>query len=100
MSISVNFSPESSNVISDVITIYEDNELGRIAQQIKVKGSGRIGLRAKVFLEGPFNGVYMENNQIMENLPLSQPYYGEPWNYMGNESVTGIPNNNVVDWFF
>jgi len=29
---------------------------------------------------------------------LSQPYNTSPWNYAGNESVTSIPNANVVDW--
>ncbi len=31
-------------------------------------------------------------------LPLSQPYNQPPWNYPGAESVSSIPNSNVVDW--
>jgi hypothetical protein len=31
-------------------------------------------------------------------LPLSQPYNTAPWNYAGTESVTTIPNPNIVDW--
>ena len=32
------------------------------------------------------------------SLPLTQPYNMSPWNYAGDESVTSIPNANVVDW--
>lgn len=31
-------------------------------------------------------------------LPLSQPYTGSPFLYAGTESVTAIPNLNIVDW--
>jgi hypothetical protein len=31
-------------------------------------------------------------------LPLDQPYNVGPWNYTGTESVSSIPNNDVVDW--
>ncbi len=53
----------------------------------------------KVVLEGPFNGVYM-NTDINSVLPLAQPYNTIPWNYIGNESVVAIPNENIVDWVF
>lgn len=53
----------------------------------------------KVLLQGPFNGVNLNTglNQLGE-LPLAQPYSGAPWYYPGTESVTAIPNANVVDW--
>jgi hypothetical protein len=35
-----------------------------------------------------------ENNLI----PLTQPYYSSPWIYDGTESVTAIPNVDIVDW--
>ena len=63
-------------------------------------------LNLKVFLEGPFNGTSM-NTAINSYLPLSHPfhpslpYFGNmdpPWYYTGNESVTSIPNLNIVDW--
>ena len=56
-----------------------------------------IYLDGKVFLEGPFNGTEM-NSDIYGELPLSQPYNTAPWNYTGTESVTAIPNPDVVDW--
>jgi hypothetical protein len=31
-------------------------------------------------------------------IPLVQPYNTAPWNYAGSETVTAIPNSNVVDW--
>jgi len=53
----------------------------------------------KLFLEGPFNGVSM--NTILSDssiLPLNQPYNAASWNYPGTESVTNIPNPEIVDW--
>lgn len=53
----------------------------------------------KAFLEGPFNGTGMNTTLNTSGyLPLAQPYNAAPWNYAGTESVTVIPNGNVVDW--
>jgi len=54
-------------------------------------------LELKIFLEGPFNEVNMSTG-IYGDLPLTQPYSSAPWNYSGAESVTSIPNLDVVDW--
>ncbi|MEZ5083385.1 MAG: hypothetical protein R2750_08050 [Bacteroidales bacterium] len=56
-----------------------------------------IQLDIKVFLEGPYNGNGMDNGLFI-NLPLSQPYNVEPWNYEGDETVDSIPSPEVVDW--
>ena len=56
-------------------------------------------LSLKVFLEGPFNGTDMSTNLNSDGLlPLTQPYNVSPWNYNGTESVTSIPNSDIVDW--
>jgi hypothetical protein len=62
----------------------------------------RIELNLKVFLEGPYNGIDMNtdlngNPELVEGLPLSQPYNTSPWNYQGTETVDSLPEN-VVDW--
>lgn len=50
-------------------------------------------------LEGPFDNNQMTNTlNVLEYLPLSQPFDMPPWNYFGDENVTGIPNINVTDW--
>jgi hypothetical protein len=50
-------------------------------------------------LEGPYNGTDMSTMlNDAGSLPLSQPYSIAPWSYAGTESVTGIPNSDVVDW--
>jgi PKD repeat protein len=49
------------------------------------------------FLEGPFNGVDMNTN-LGALIPLEQPFDINPWNYPGTESLTSIPNADVVDW--
>jgi uncharacterized protein (TIGR02145 family) len=56
-------------------------------------------LNAKMFLEGPyFNSQMTPFLNILGYIPLDQPYNTEPWNYNGTETVTAIPNANVVDW--
>jgi hypothetical protein len=52
-----------------------------------------------VFLEGPFVGAGMKNLLTTTNkIPLGQPYSIPPWNYLGSEEVTSIPNTDIVDW--
>jgi len=58
-----------------------------------------LNLNPKAMLEGPFGTTEMStalNSSVL--LPLNQPFNGSPWNYTGTESVTAIPNVNVVDW--
>jgi hypothetical protein len=54
----------------------------------------------KVFLEGPYIGNHTMSTALAIDgiVPLSQPYNIAPWHYSGSESITGIPNINVVDW--
>lgn len=52
----------------------------------------------KVFLQGPFNGTNMNAALNPAYIPHIQPYQSAPWNYSGTESVSTIPNSNVVDW--
>jgi len=52
-----------------------------------------------VFQEGCFNGTTMNTDLNSSGyLPLNQPYFTNPWNYPGNESVAAIPDTNIVDW--
>jgi len=60
----------------------------------------------KAFLEGAFNGAQM-NTTLNSILPLSHPFntplpwFGNAmpdWYYEGTESITAIPNVNIVDW--
>jgi hypothetical protein len=56
-------------------------------------------LDLKVFLEGPFEETLMNPKLNNANqLPLSQPFYNSPWNYNGDETVSSIPNPEVIDW--
>lgn len=51
----------------------------------------------ELWLEGGWNGTNMDAN-LVDSLPLTQPYNQSPWNYAGSESVGSIPNADVVDW--
>lgn len=56
-------------------------------------------VKLTVFLEGPFDkGKMITEMNKADLIPLNQPYNVSPWNYMGTESVSEIPNDNVVDW--
>jgi hypothetical protein len=52
----------------------------------------------KVYLEGPYASDTMSTAlRAGGYLPLSQPYGGSPWSYVGSEAVANIPAG-VVDW--
>lgn len=57
---------------------------------------GRCG-EFKVLLQGPHSGAGLMKKGLSANIPLSQPYNVEPWNYDGAESV-GTVDGSVVDW--
>lgn len=93
-----------TDVISDTIyyrisayDIHENQgELSEIIQIITIPGSV---LEVKIFLEGPFYGTSMMTYlNGFGLLPLNQPYDVPPWNYLGLEYVSEIPNQNIVDW--
>jgi hypothetical protein len=68
-------------------------------QRFKLYFRYPVHLDLKVFLEGSFIGIEMENELNTGNfLPLNQPYNNPPWNYEGTESVLAIPNTDIVDW--
>ena len=59
----------------------------------------QFSLDLTILLEGPFFVTDMMTTLNTAGfLPLDQPYNTAPWNYGGTESVTVIPNANVVDW--
>ena len=58
-----------------------------------------IDLEITVILEGAFVKRRMSTHLNQNNLiPHSQPFNADPWNYPGSESVSAIPNSNIVDW--
>jgi len=67
-------------------------------QPITVTITG-VNLNLLTYLEGAYSGSQMTTKlNIGGQIPLSQPYNIAPWNYSGTESVSAIPNSNVVDW--
>lgn len=68
---------------------------------IKVEPETIFYVNLNVFLEGPFqDGQMLTDLNKSKLLPLDQPFNGPPWNYDGTESVTSIPNGNIVDWVY
>lgn len=56
-------------------------------------------MRANIKLQGPlqYNGVMETALQSQSLLPISQPFSGDPYNYLGFEQVSVMPAN-IVDW--
>lgn len=77
--------PQLVNEIFDAAIAYETYEPA-------------VEMEIKVFLEGPFNGISMNNNLTsLSEFPFSQPYNIAPWTYNGTETTTTIPAD-IVDW--
>ena len=56
-------------------------------------------LDLKVFLQGPYNGLTMDQDlKNMGAIPTFQPYNTPPWNYNGTEAVKELPDAPIVDW--
>jgi len=56
-----------------------------------------IDLELTVYLEGPANGSLM-NTDLLQYIPLNQPFNVTPWYYTGTESVVIVPGTDIVDW--
>ena len=63
-----------------------------------VKEIPHLPLSIKIFLEGAYQTNSSMSNNLSFFIPKIQPFNNSPWNYKGNESVSIIPNNQVVDW--
>jgi len=58
-------------------------------------------VKAKIFLQGPFNsatGSMLTTLNQSSLLPNVQPYNSAPWNYNGGENLGSGPSSNMVDW--
>lgn len=56
-------------------------------------------INLNVFLEGPFNGMEMNNELYSSDLvEYNQPFNTEPWNYQGTEILSESLNDQVVNW--
>jgi hypothetical protein len=90
-------------VITDLakVKVYVQDEFGLTAydESDAVFSLQGFFVDLKAFLEGPFAGAGMLSYlNFFGYIPLMQPYDAPPWNYAGTESVTAMPNNDVVDW--
>ncbi|MCD4729346.1 MAG: hypothetical protein K8R74_02010, partial [Bacteroidales bacterium] len=78
------------------ITTLSAFAVGDLESPMAIPVDLRLDLAA--FLEGPFNGVDMDNTLNTSGLlPANQPYNVAPWNYPGAETVIGLPPD-WVDW--
>lgn len=79
------------------VTVTKQNYYRYEGHAVVLSPSPRFALKA--ILEGPFNGTEMFRFlNTYGHLPLSQPFSAAPWYYTGTETVTSIPNTDIVDW--
>jgi hypothetical protein len=61
--------------------------------------SNNVNVKAKIFLQGPFNSSSMQTTLNQGSyLPILQPYNAPPWNYNGTENLGSGPSSTMVDW--
>lgn len=61
--------------------------------------SNNVNVKAKIFLQGPFNSSSMQTTLNQGSyLPIPQPYNAPPWNYNGTENLGSGPISTMVDW--
>jgi agmatine/peptidylarginine deiminase len=90
---------DEGDYYADVIINCNDPDQPQIIIPVHMIVTGARFVDIKVFLEGPFSGIEMTNDlNVAGYLPLNQPYDIEPWNYNGTESVTAIPDSDIIDW--
>ena len=61
----------------------------------------RYTFHVNAYLKGGWNNPTGVMRTVLNSgglLPLAQPYSAAPYNYNGSETVTSIPNANIVDW--
>jgi hypothetical protein len=116
----INFDPELLRIVRAGVTAWEDlggNAIGTLQGSVtSTEYFTSVGIFAlakaastpiernlnlKVMLEGAYAaGIQQMSNtlNLANYIPLTQPYFAPPWNYQGTESVTSVPNENIVDW--
>ncbi|MEZ5197111.1 MAG: hypothetical protein R2764_12095 [Bacteroidales bacterium] len=92
---SITVSPEQSTTytveISDGVNWCTDTVHVRVLHEIEVD--------MKVYLQGPYLGTGMiQFLNLFGFIPKEQPYSGSPWNYSGIDTVSQIPNTDIIDW--
>jgi hypothetical protein len=90
---------EEGTYYKNLIISSNDPDEPEVVVPCTLEVSGGIVVNLNINLEGPYSGSEMGTNLNSSGyLPLNQPYDAAPWNYPGTESVSSIPNSNVVDW--
>ncbi len=71
----------------------------RYAERFRIWFFPTTSVTLKANLEGAYDASSGEMTTTINGiLPINQPFSGSPWNYSGTESVSNIPNADVVDW--
>jgi len=81
------------------VTLTAYNKIPYLGEAAIIPSSPPPQVDIKIMLEGPYGAGQMNSYLNTFNfIPLSQPFTMAPYLYYGTESVTSIPNTNVVDW--
>mgnify|MGYP006278445271 CR=1 FL=1 len=81
------------------LTVGNPNGQNSLIKSNYIEVDSVFDLTLRVYLEGPYNNNQLSNTLNTSGyLPLFQPYSGYPWYYNGQETVTNIPFDYIVDW--
>lgn len=95
------FSPDFSGFVGHELIAGDRIELNPWPDGCQILEDTLAEFDLKVFLEGPFNGLSMDQYLYdMDVIPLTHPYNIVPWNYKGTESVVALPEADIVDWLY
>lgn len=78
------------------VEILDSDYTGKVIENSSNVYLGRCG-EFKAFLQGSYNTLGVMNNGLKGNIPLTQPYNIDPWNYNGLESLIAM-DTTTVDW--
>lgn len=91
-----------NNLVTDVFS-FESSAFDQeraLVEYHPIPPMGAVRVDGHVFLEGPFLSSAGEMDtqlNLLNYLPLAQPYNMAPFNYNGSEAVAAMPDS-VVDW--
>lgn len=93
------YNPDGCGHVNDLCDIQKGRATWWMMAKLRGWQNNIQSLNIKLFLQGNYTGTEMSTNLNSQGfIPLNQPYNFPPNNYNGNESVTAIPNPDIVDW--
>ncbi|NOX48763.1 MAG: hypothetical protein GXO89_17475 [Chlorobi bacterium] len=84
---------------ANIVINSNDPDEPQLSIPVTMHVTNTVSFDLKAMVEGPFNTSSMGTDLNADGfIPNNQPFTAAPWNYLGAEQVSAMPNANVVDW--